>query len=64
VHPQRRPLVSVNKSLNGSLAIVAVGVVVGIIGFVVEPLRFLLIFALIITVLGGGIPFYKSLQSK
>jgi hypothetical protein len=51
------------KSLNGSLAIVAVGVILGIIGFVWGP-SFLLIFALILTVLGGGIPFFHSLQSK
>jgi hypothetical protein len=53
-----------SKGLHGSLAIVGVGVALGVIAFVVEPLRFLLIFALFITVIGGGIPFYRSLQSK
>lgn len=53
-----------NNKLNGSLAIVGVGVVVGVIGFAVESLRFLLIIALIILVVGFGIPFYNSLQSK
>lgn len=53
-----------NKNLGGSLGIVAIGVVLGIIGFVVESLNFLLIPALIVTVIGGGIPFYNSLQSK
>ncbi|MDQ3306452.1 MAG: hypothetical protein M3535_10870 [Actinomycetota bacterium] len=52
-----------SKNLGGSLAIVAVGVILGIIGFVWGP-SFLLIFALILTVLGGGIPFFHSLQSK
>ena len=52
------------KSMNGSLAIVGIGVVVGVIGFAVESLRFLLIIALIILVVGFGIPFYNSLQSK
>ncbi|CAN5673406.1 hypothetical protein BH24ACT2_BH24ACT2_12020 [soil metagenome] len=51
-----------SKGLHGSLAIVAVGVVLGIIAFVVEELRFLLVLSLLITVIGGGIPFYKSLQ--
>lgn len=53
-----------SRSLNGSLAIVAVGVVVGLIGFAVESLRFLLIVALFITVLGGGIAFYKSMEKS
>lgn len=52
------------KGMNGSLAIVGVGVVLGVIAFAVESLRWLLIFALIITVIGGGIPFYKSLNNK
>lgn len=53
-----------SKNLGGSLAIVAVGVILGIIGFVVESLNILLIPALIITVIGGGIPFYQSMQAK
>jgi len=53
-----------SKGLHGTLAIVGVGVALGVIAFVVEPLRFLLIFALLITVIGGGIPFFRSLQSK
>ncbi|HWH35131.1 MAG TPA: hypothetical protein VNT56_07400 [Acidimicrobiales bacterium] len=53
-----------SKDLNGSLAIVGVGVALGIIAFAVDSLRFLLVFALLITVIGGGIPFYNSLQSK
>lgn len=48
--------------LNGSLAIVAVGVIIGLVGFAVEPLRWLLIIALLVTVLGGGIAFYASMQ--
>lgn len=51
-----------SKNLGGSLAIVAVGVVLGIIAFVVSSLNFLLIPAMLIIVLGGGIPFYNSLQ--
>ncbi|MDP9420596.1 MAG: hypothetical protein M3P53_10695 [Actinomycetota bacterium] len=51
-----------NQSLNGTLAIVAVGVVLGVIAFAVEGLRWLLIPALFVTVIGGGIPFYKSLN--
>lgn len=51
-----------SMELGGSLAIVGLGVALGVIAFVVEPLRFLLVFSLIITVIGGGIPFYKSLQ--
>ncbi len=53
-----------SKGLHGSLAIVGVGVALGVIGFVVEGLRFLLVLSLFVTVIGGGIPFYKSLQSK
>ncbi len=53
-----------SRNLGGSLAVVAVGVILGILAFVVEGLNFLLIPALIITVIGGGIPFYHSLQSK
>jgi hypothetical protein len=53
-----------SRNLNGSLAIVAVGVVVGIIAFAVEGLRFLLVLALLITVLGGGIAFYKSMENS
>jgi hypothetical protein len=53
-----------SRNLGGSLAVVAVGVILGIIAFVVESLNFLLIPALIITVIGGGIPFFNSLQSK
>ena len=52
------------KELNGSLAIVAVGVVLMVIGFVYEPLRFLLIFALFIGVIGGGAAFFGSLQQE
>jgi hypothetical protein len=51
-----------SRELGGSLAIVGIGVALGVIAFVYEPLRFLLVFSLIITVIGGGIPFYKSLQ--
>lgn len=51
------------NQMGGSLAIVGVGVALGVIAFVVEPLRFLLVLALFITVIGGGIPFYRSLQS-
>lgn len=53
-----------SKNLGGSLGIVAIGVILGIIAFVVDGLNFLLIPALIITVIGGGIPFYHSLQAK
>ena len=53
-----------SRNLGGSLAVVAVGVILGIIGFVVDGFTFLLIPALIITVIGGGIPFYNSLQTK
>jgi hypothetical protein len=53
-----------SRGLHGSLAIVGVGVALGVVAFVVEELRLLLILALFIIVLGGGIPFYKSLQSK
>ena len=52
------------KGMNGSLAIVGVGVALGVIAFAWEDARWLLIFALIITVIGGGIPFYKSLNNK
>ena len=52
------------KGMGGSLAIIGVGVALGVIAFAVESLRWLLIFALIITVIGGGIPFYKSLNAK
>ncbi len=52
-----------SRSLNGSLAIVAVGVVLMVVGFVYEPVRFLLIFALLIGVVGGGVAFFGSLQS-
>ncbi len=52
------------KGLNGSLAIVAVGVIIGLVGFAVESLRFLLIIALLITVLGGGIAFYTAMQES
>ncbi len=52
-----------SRNLGGSLGIVAVGVILGIIGFA-AGLNFLLIPALIITVIGGGIPFYQSLQTK
>lgn len=53
-----------SRNLNGSLAIVGVGVAVGVLAFAVEGLKFLLVFALIITVLGGGIAFYKSMESS
>ncbi|MBW3580372.1 MAG: hypothetical protein KY447_03940 [Actinobacteria bacterium] len=52
-----------NHTLNGTLAIVGIGVVLGVIAFAVEGLRWLLIPALFITVIGGGIPFYNSLQA-
>jgi hypothetical protein len=52
------------NGLKGSLAIVAVGVAIGLIGFAVEPLRFLLIISLLITVLGGGIAFYAAMQES
>ena len=52
------------KGMNGSLAIVAVGVIIGLIGFAVESLRFLLIIALFVTVLGGGIAFYTAMQES
>lgn len=52
------------KDLNGSLGIVAVGVVLMVLGFVYEPLRFLLIFALLIGVIGAGVAFFGSLQSE
>lgn len=53
-----------SKGLHGSLAIVGVGVLLGVIAFAVEGLRWLMVLALLITVIGGGIPFYKSLNSK
>lgn len=52
------------NGLKGSLAIVGVGVGVGLIGYAFEPLRFLLIVALLITVLGGGVAFYASMQES
>lgn len=55
---------SERHGLNGALAIVAVGVVLGVIAFAVEGLRWLLIPALFVAVLGGGIPFYKSLNPE
>ncbi len=59
--PREREVL-MKQSLNGTLAIVAVGVVLGVIAFAVEGLRWLLIPALFVTVIGGGIPFYKSLN--
>ncbi len=53
-----------SRNLNGALAIVGVGVAVGVLAFAVEGLKFLLVLALIITVLGGGIAFYKSMESS
>lgn len=52
------------NGLKGSLAIVAVGVLIGLIGYAFEPLRFLLIIALLVTVLGGGAAFYASMQES
>lgn len=52
------------NGLKGSLAIVAVGVIIGLVGFAVESLRFLLIISLLITVLGGGIAFYAAMQES
>ena len=51
------------QGLNGSLAIVAIGVVLGVLAFAVDGLRWLLIPSLFVTVIGGGIPFYNSLQT-
>ena len=53
-----------SRNLNGSLAIVGVGVAVGVLAFAVEGLKVLLVLALLITVLGGGIAFYKSMESS
>lgn len=53
-----------SHGLKGSLAIVAIGVVIGVIAFAVEGLRFLLVLSLLVTVIGGGIPFYKSLNPE
>ncbi len=52
------------QGLKGTLAIVAIGVVLGVIAFAVDSLRWMLIPALFITVIGGGIPFYKSLNPQ
>lgn len=50
-------------NLNGSLAIVGVGVAVGVLAFAVD-VKWLLIIALVICVLGGGIAFYKSMNPE
>ena len=52
------------QGLKGTLAIVAIGVVIGVIAFAVDELRWLLIPSLFITVIGGGIPFFKSLNPE
>ena len=52
------------QGLKGTLAIVGIGVLLGVIAFAVDSLRWMLIPALFITVVGGGIPFYKSLNPE
>ena len=52
------------NNLNGSLAIVGVGVAVGVLAFAIDGLKWLLIVALVICVLGGGIAFYKSMNPE
>lgn len=52
-----------SRNLNGSLAIVGVGVAIGVLAFAWD-VKVFLVLALIITVLGGGIAFYKSMESS